>query len=70
MPTYIHYNLRKENTLCKKTLRANIMILFREKLQFMNGEVRINIPVMKMPENQQAPLFLQRQRKIEATLAK
>jgi hypothetical protein len=46
------------------------MILFGAELQFMNGEVRINIPVRKMPESQQAPLFLQRPRKMEATLAK
>jgi hypothetical protein len=36
----------------------------------MNEEVRINIPVRKMPEIQQAPLFLQRPSKTETTLAK
>jgi hypothetical protein len=46
------------------------MILFGAELQFMNGEVRANIPVRRMPEIQRAPLFFQRPRKTEATLAK
>jgi hypothetical protein len=46
------------------------MILFGAKLQFMNGEVRANILVRKMPKNQQAPLFFPRLRKTEATPAK
>jgi hypothetical protein len=46
------------------------MILFGAELQFMNGEVRINIPVRKMPESQQAPLFFQWPSKMEATPAK
>jgi hypothetical protein len=46
------------------------MILFGVELQFMNGEVRANIPVRKMPESQRAPLFFQRLRKTKATLAK
>jgi hypothetical protein len=46
------------------------MILFGAKLQFMNGEVRDNIHVRRMPENQQAPLFFLRPRKTEATPAK
>ena len=46
------------------------MILFVAELQFMNGEVRANIPVRKMPKNQQAPLFFPRLRKTEAIPAK
>jgi hypothetical protein len=46
------------------------MILFGAELQFMNGEVRANIPVWRMPENQQAPLFFPRPSKTEATPAK
>jgi hypothetical protein len=46
------------------------MILFRAELQFMNGEVRANILVRRMPENQQAPLFFPRPSKTEATPAK
>jgi hypothetical protein len=46
------------------------MILFRAELQFMNGEVRSNIPVRRMPENQQTPLFFPRPSKTEAILAK
>jgi hypothetical protein len=46
------------------------MILFGVEIQFMNGEVRANIPIRIMPENQQAPLFFPRLRKIEATPTK
>jgi hypothetical protein len=38
------------------------MILFKAELQFMNGEVRANIHVRRMPENQQAPLFFPKPR--------
>jgi hypothetical protein len=46
------------------------MILFRAELQFMNGEVRANIVIKRIPESQRAPLFLQRPSKTEETLAK
>jgi hypothetical protein len=46
------------------------MILFGVELQFVNGEVRANIHVRRMPENQQAPLFFPRPSKTEPTPAK
>jgi hypothetical protein len=46
------------------------MILFEAELQFMNGEVRANIHVRRILENQQAPLFFPRLSKIETTPAK
>jgi hypothetical protein len=36
----------------------------------MNGKVRANIPIRRMPEIQRAPLLFQRMRKIDETLAK
>jgi hypothetical protein len=51
MPTYTHCNIQKENTLYMQTPRANTMILFRVELQFMNGGIRANIHVRKMPES-------------------
>jgi len=51
IPTYNHYNLQKENTLCMEMIRDNIMISFREELQFMNGVIGSNIPVRRIPQS-------------------